>query len=245
MPADVEALLLVPTAERTPEQMERLRRQFLTRSPGTGEGAGRRSTKLRKAMPAYPTTLVMHERPPENPRPTLAPQPRRVPPADREGRARRARRSCTPCRRMPRATASASPAGWSSPENPLVGRVTVNRHWAGVLRPGPRPHDARTSASRASRRPPRAARLAGGRVRRAGLVDQEAAPADRDERHLSAVVAGDAGAAGEGRRERAAGPRPAGPAGGGGDPRPGLAGERPARAPRSAARASSRRSRRA
>ena len=46
------------------------------------------------------------------------------------------------------------------------------------------------------------------------------------ERHVSAVVAGHPGLAGEGPGERAAGPRPAGPAGGRDDPRPGAAGGR-------------------
>ena len=134
MPADVESLLLIPTAERTPEQMERLRRQFLASVP---ELAKEREAieKLRKAMPAFPTTLVMLERPPENPRPTslhkrgeylqaaekvepgvpsiLHPLPKDAP-RDRLGFAR-----------------------WlTSPENPLVGRVTVNRHWAAIFGQG-------------------------------------------------------------------------------------------------------------
>jgi len=131
MPADVEALLLRPTSARTPEQMETLRRQFLASVP---ELAKERAAiaKLQKSMPAFPTTLVMLERPPENPRPTsihkrgeylqpaetveprvlsiLHPMPKDAP-RDRLGFAR-----------------------WlTAPENPLVGRVTVNRNWAAIF----------------------------------------------------------------------------------------------------------------
>ncbi len=128
LPADIEDLLLVPAAKRTSEQERRLLQHFLTTAP---ELAKERAEidRLRKQMPAYPTTLVLAERPPENPRPTflhhrgeflqpkervepevfgiLPPLPRDVP-RNRLGLAR-----------------------WLvSPDNPLVGRVTINRQWA-------------------------------------------------------------------------------------------------------------------
>ena len=86
-------------------------------------------------MPAYPTTLVMAERPPENPRPTflhnrgefLQPKERVEPGCPR---------SCRRCPRMRRAIASAWPAGSCRPDNPLVGRVTMNRQWAAFFGQG-------------------------------------------------------------------------------------------------------------
>jgi hypothetical protein len=128
MPADIEELLLVPAAKRTAEQRERLLRHYLSVAP---ELAGEREAirKLREQMPAYPTTLVMKERPANNPRPTfrhnrgefLQPQERVEPDGLSaiypfpEGQPRN------------RLTF----ARWLvDPRNPLVGRVTVNRQWA-------------------------------------------------------------------------------------------------------------------
>ncbi len=134
MPADVESQLLIPTAERTPEQMERLRQHFLASVP---ELAKEREViaKLRKAIPAFPTTLVMLERPPENPRPTSL---------HRRGEYLQAAEKVEPgvpsilhplSKEAPRDRLGF--ARWlTMPENPLVGRVTVNRHWAAIFGQG-------------------------------------------------------------------------------------------------------------
>jgi hypothetical protein len=128
MPAEVEELLLVPAAKRTAQQRERLLRHYLSVAP---ELAAERAAikKLRDQEPAYPTTLVMAERPANNPRPTfrhhrgeyLQPEEKVEPdvlsalhpfPADQ------------PRNRL-------GFARWLvDPRNPLVGRVTMNRQWA-------------------------------------------------------------------------------------------------------------------
>jgi hypothetical protein len=128
MPADVEELLLVPATGRTAAQRERLLRYYLSVAP---ELAAEREAikKLRAQAPAYPTTLVMAERPANNPRPTyrhhrgefLQPQ-ERVEPGVLS-----ALHSLPPGRPRNRLTF----ARWLvDPGNPLVGRVTMNRQWA-------------------------------------------------------------------------------------------------------------------
>jgi hypothetical protein len=128
MPAEIEALLLVPAAQRTVDQREQLLRYYLSMAP---ELSAERDAikKLHDQMPAYPTTLVMAERPPNNPRSTyrhhrgefLQPEEKVEPdvlsalqpfPADQ------------PRNRL-------GFARWLvDPWNPLVGRVTMNRQWA-------------------------------------------------------------------------------------------------------------------
>jgi hypothetical protein len=128
MPADVEQALLLPEEKRTPEQKQRLLQQFLMTTP---ELAKERAEieRLRQQMPAYPTTLILVERPPENPRPTfvhnrgefLQPTERVgpnvfsvLPPLPKDA----------PRNRL-------GLARWLvSPDNPLTGRVTMNRQWA-------------------------------------------------------------------------------------------------------------------
>ncbi len=127
MPDDIEQLLLVADAKLTPSQRGKLREQFLLAAPELA-AARKEIDELRKPL-KHTTTLVLRERPPENPRATflhhrgewLQPKERVEPgvlsvvgawpagaPHNRLGFAR-----------------------WLvSPENPLTARVVMNREWA-------------------------------------------------------------------------------------------------------------------
>jgi len=113
---------------RTPEQRQQLLEYFLAVAPELSE-AHQEIEKLREQMPAFPTTLVMAERPVANLRLThvhnrgefLQPTERVEPGVlsvlhDLPANAARNRLAF---------------ARWLvSPDNPLVGRVTMNRQWA-------------------------------------------------------------------------------------------------------------------
>jgi hypothetical protein len=127
LPADIEDLLLCPAGQRTAGQRQRLLQHYLSVAP---ELAAEREAiqKLRNQLPAYPTTLVLAERPPENPRPTyihrrgefLQPEDRVEPDV---------LSILPPLPPSPRHRLTF--ARWLvDPGNPLVGRVTMNRHWA-------------------------------------------------------------------------------------------------------------------
>ena len=127
LPTEIEALLLLPPEQHSPEQQEKLLRYFCLVAP---ELAAEREQikKLRDALPQYPTTLVMQERPASNPRPTFI---------HKRGE------FLQPTDRVQAEILSLFPplpggaphnrltfARWLvSRENPLVARVTVNRQW--------------------------------------------------------------------------------------------------------------------
>ncbi|MFQ5734940.1 MAG: DUF1549 domain-containing protein, partial [Planctomycetaceae bacterium] len=68
-PRDVEKLLAIPDGQLTKSQRQRLFEEFLVTAPQLAKFA-KQIRQLRKP-PDYPTTLVMRERPPINPRPTF------------------------------------------------------------------------------------------------------------------------------------------------------------------------------
>jgi Protein of unknown function (DUF1553)/Protein of unknown function (DUF1549)/Planctomycete cytochrome C len=127
LPADIEALFVIPEAQLTAAQRDRLRTQFLLSAPELA-GARKEIDALRQPV-RHPTTLVMRERQPGNPRPTflhhrgewLDPKERVEPgvisvagplPAD------------VPRNRL-------GLARWLvSRENPLTARVVMNREWS-------------------------------------------------------------------------------------------------------------------
>jgi Protein of unknown function (DUF1553)/Protein of unknown function (DUF1549)/Planctomycete cytochrome C len=128
MPFALEPVLLSPPSERTEEQRQALMRQFLSVTPELA-GAREKIEQLRREMPSFPTTLVMQERPPQNPRPTYVHHrgeflhvEDQVQPA-----------ALSALHPWPKGAARnrLNFARWLvDPANPLIGRVTVNRAWA-------------------------------------------------------------------------------------------------------------------
>lgn len=137
MSVELEAIVVRDAATWTEAERSRLKRYFLSVAPELAE-ARKRMERLRKQRPSLPTTMVMQERPVDNPRKTfrhhrgeyLSPReavtagvPAVFPPLPANG----------PANRL-------AFARWLvSGRNPLVGRVTVNRAWraffgAGLVR---------------------------------------------------------------------------------------------------------------
>lgn len=134
LPAEIEQVLLVPSGERTAAQKDQLLRHYLSVAP---ELAGEREEikKLRAQVPQPPTTLVMQERPVENPRPTFIHnrgeflQPTEKVEPGTLGVLHPLPKDAPRNRLMF--------ARWLvDPRNPLVGRVTVNRQWAAFFGQG-------------------------------------------------------------------------------------------------------------
>jgi len=126
-PGEIEGLLTIPEERLTARERESLLRHWATIAPEL-KAARDEIDALRKQLPAPPTTLVMQERPTDNPRATyrhhrgefLQPKeavtpgvPSWLPPLPKDA----------PANRL-------TFAKWLvSKENPLTARVTVNRHW--------------------------------------------------------------------------------------------------------------------
>ncbi len=137
LPVELEKLLAENPASLSESARSRLRRHFLRVSPELAD-ARKEIDALRRKLPDWPTTLIMQERPPGNPRATH----RR-----HRGEYLQPREEVTPgipafLGELP----GGAPANrltfarWLvSDDNPLVGRVTANRAWRaffgrGILR---------------------------------------------------------------------------------------------------------------
>ena len=133
-PFEIETLLKADAKDRTRAQRDRLRREFLLTCPELKE-ARRPIDAAKKSLPAPKTTLAMKERPPWNPRATfIHNRGEYLQPTDRVDPA--------VLSILPQLPPSAPKdrlafARWLvSPENPLTGRVTVNRQWAAFFGTG-------------------------------------------------------------------------------------------------------------
>lgn len=131
LPSDVETLLTIPADQITPDQQSRLLQYFCTIAP---ELAGERQqiATLRGQLPALPTALVLQERPANNPRPTfIHKRGEFLQPTNPVGAELL---SLFPPLAKDAPHDRLAFAKWLvSRENPLVGRVTVNRQWQAIF----------------------------------------------------------------------------------------------------------------
>ena len=127
LPVAVEQKLAESNGQVDAATMERLKRHFLLTTPELAD-ARKTIDKLRKSLAEFPTTMIFRERPADNPRPTFR---------HHRGEYLSARERVEP--HLPDVFKNAKAkaptdrlefARWLvSENNPLVGRVTVNRHW--------------------------------------------------------------------------------------------------------------------
>ncbi len=188
IPFELEPLLLIPEGKRKPEEVERLRQYYLSVAPELAAARGA-IEKLASEIPEDPTTLVMAERPPENPRPTFVHQPRRVLAAEGARRAGGA---------VDAAGDGGGPAAQPAGAGALAGFRVEPAHGprddelpvGGVFRQGNRADRGRFRISGRAAVAPGPAGLPGGFAGRAGMVDEGDAQGDRDECDLPAGFAG-------------------------------------------------------
>ena len=131
LPGEIEDLLLKPEGQRTAAERQRLLDYYLSVAPELAP-AREAIKKLRDQIPAYPTTLVMAERPAQNPRPTFRHhrgeflQPKEAVTADVL--------SLLPPLPKGAAHNRLTFARWLvDGRNPLVGRVIMNRQWGALF----------------------------------------------------------------------------------------------------------------
>ena len=127
IPDEIARLLALPDARLTAEQRGKLREHFFLTAPELAEHA-KKIRELRKPIVAG-TTLVLRERPPENPRPTfIHNRGEFLQPTDRVEPG--VFSFLPPLAGRQKADRLAFARWLVSPENPLTARVTVNRQWA-------------------------------------------------------------------------------------------------------------------
>ncbi len=190
VPAEVEAMLVVPAESRTTEQAAIVRNHYLSVAPELA-AHNKRIDDLRKSMPRSPTTLVMEERAPSESRTThihkrgefLQPTGPVKPgvPAFLPGLP-----SDAPANRL-------GLARWLvMPDNPLTSRVQSNGAWQAFFGRGlvPTLDDFGTRSEPASH--PELLDWLATEFVRIGWSQKAHAPADRDECNVSAIVEGDA-----------------------------------------------------
>ena len=128
LPPAVESILVTADPARTEEQRAILRHHFASAAPELS-AAREEIANLRRQKPAYPTTLVFAERPPENPRPTfIHHRGEFLQPADKVQPAVLSFLNPLPAGASPNRLSFAK---WLvDRRHPLTARVTVNRQWA-------------------------------------------------------------------------------------------------------------------
>lgn len=127
LPPKVDDILAIPVAKRSAQQQAFLAGHFASIAPEL-QAERKKIEKLRDSEPALPTSLIMSERPPQNPRPTYV---------HKRGE------FLQPTERVePQVPSMFAPTSKDRPhnrlefarwlvdaQNPLVGRVTMNRQW--------------------------------------------------------------------------------------------------------------------
>ncbi len=132
--ADIEHLLTVADDSLTAADRQKLQTQFLLEAPEMAAARGELD-KLLGSEPRYPTTLVMQERPPENPRATFIHH--RGEWLSPEKRVEGGVPSFLPGLPAGAPRNRLTLARWLvSRDNPLTARVTVNRRWAALFGAG-------------------------------------------------------------------------------------------------------------
>jgi len=137
MPTSIERILAVARKHWTPDQAEKLKRYFLQKD-GALAKARKPIEALRKQVPGLNSTMVLRERPADNPRSTY--RYHRGEYLSRKERVQPAVLKIFPPLPDGQPANRLTFARWlASERNPLLGRVTVNRAWraffgAGLLR---------------------------------------------------------------------------------------------------------------
>jgi hypothetical protein len=130
-PADIVAILAAPADERSDEDRAKLMRRFLEVTPELAEGR-KAIEKLEKSRPRPTTTLILRERPEKHTRQTFVHNRGEfLQPTERVTAGVLGVLHPLPAGAEPDRLALAR---WLvSPENPLVGRVVMNRQWQAIF----------------------------------------------------------------------------------------------------------------